>query len=81
MSENKRICLFIYKILTGVLFIFLSQRLYAHPHIFIENTLYLHFNGKGLAGIELKWIFDEIFSSMIISDCDSNKNKRTVLFF
>lgn len=43
-----------------------------HPHVFIENTLTLIFDNHGLAGIHVKWIFDEFFSNMIACDYDSN---------
>ena len=47
---------------------------FAHPHVFIDNTITIVFDQKGLAGIKAKWVFDEMFSSMIIHDYDGNKD-------
>lgn len=48
----------------------------AHPHVFIENSITILFDEKGLAGIRVKWIFDEFFSNMILTDYDRNKNHQ-----
>lgn len=47
---------------------------FAHPHVFIDNTITIIFDKKGLAGVKAKWVFDEMFSSMIIHDYDGDKN-------
>jgi ABC-type uncharacterized transport system substrate-binding protein len=47
-----------------------------HPHVFIENTLTLIFDKKGLAGIHVTWVFDEFFSNMIACDYDTNRNSK-----
>ena len=44
----------------------------AHPHVFIKNTLTFVFDGKGLKGIEQRWVFDEMFSAGIIFDYDTD---------
>ncbi len=45
-----------------------------HPHVFIYNSIKVVFNEKGLAGFKVKWVFDEMFSNMIIHDFDRNRN-------
>ena len=54
----------------------LHADLFSHPHVFIDNSLKVLFNEKGLAGINLKWVFDEMFSGMIIYEFDKNKNRK-----
>lgn len=48
----------------------------AHPHVFIENSLTMIFDSKGLAGIRVKWVFDEFFSNMLAADYDRNNNHK-----
>ena len=48
--------------------------LFPHPHVFIYNSIKAVFNEKGLAGFKMKWVFDDMFSNMIIHDFDKNKN-------
>ena len=52
----------------------LPGRLIAHPHVFIEQRLTPVFDDKGLSGIHVNWLFDDMFSSMIATDHDTNKN-------
>jgi len=59
----------------SVIFLFVIPPLtFSHPHIFIVNRLTVVFDDEGLAGIRVKWIFDEMFSSMISVDYDQNHN-------
>lgn len=59
----------------SVIFLFvIPPPTFSHPHIFIVNRLTVVFDGEGLAGIRVKWIFDEMFSSMISVDYDQNHN-------
>lgn len=53
-----------------------GQSLYAHPHVFIVQRLNIVFDDKGLAGIKVRWGFDDMFSSMIAGDYDRNQNGR-----
>ncbi len=48
----------------------------SHPHVFMYNQITVVFDQKGLAGFEIRWAFDEMFSSMIIMDFDKNRNGR-----
>ncbi len=47
---------------------------WAHPHVFIEQNLKIIFDEKGVAGFNVHWKFDDMFSSMICEDHDVNKN-------
>jgi len=49
---------------------------WSHPHVFIDTSVKIVFDEKGLAGARIQWVFDEMFSSMIIMDFDRNKNRR-----
>ncbi len=46
----------------------------AHPHIYIENSVRIMFDGTGMTGINVRWVFDEMFSSTMIEEYDSNKD-------
>jgi ABC-type uncharacterized transport system substrate-binding protein len=49
---------------------------YSHPHVFIHNTLEIVFDQQGLAGVRVKWVFDEFFTSMIADEFDKNHNNK-----
>ena len=44
----------------------------AHPHVFVDNTPTFVFDGKGLAGIRLFWLFDDMFGTQIREDFDTD---------
>lgn len=48
----------------------------SHPHVFIQNTLRIIFDQQGLAGVRVRWVFDEFFSSMIADEFDHNHNNK-----
>ncbi len=50
--------------------------LLSHPHVFIDYTVNFVFDQNGLAGIETEWIFDEMYSSILIQDYDVDKDGR-----
>jgi len=53
-----------------------SPEAYGHPHVFIYSSTEVVFDENGLAGFKMKWVFDEMFSNMIVHDFDKNKNGR-----
>ena len=66
---KKKLCWFV------IVYLVLSlDYVFAHPHVFIDNTVTIVFDHSGLTGIRVKWVFDEMFSSMIIHDYDTNKD-------
>ena len=50
--------------------------LFAHPHVFIDANITFVFTRNGLQGIKAQWIFDEMFSNMVIHDYDKDKNRE-----
>lgn len=66
------------KLLLLFIFCFISlifpSSLQAHPHVFIDNQVEYVFDKNGLAGISVKWVFDEMYSSSLIMDYDQNKD-------
>ncbi len=47
---------------------------YSHPHIYIDNSAEFVFGEEGLEGIQLTWVFNEMFSSTFIQDYDSDED-------
>ena len=48
---------------------------YTHPHVFIAQFTRVVFDEKGLAGIKVKWVFDQMFSTLILEDFDPDGNR------
>ena len=46
----------------------------SHPHVFVVQRLEAVFDDKGLAGIRVRWKFDDMFANMIAEDHDRNHN-------
>ena len=42
--------------------------LFAHPHVFINNRMTVRFDGGTLKGMTFRWVFDDMFSEMILTD-------------
>jgi len=70
-SKNYKICYMAMMLMFSV-----PANVYSHPHIFIENTVSIVFNEEGMAGVKVKWVFDEMFSNTIIVDCDRNSDGK-----
>lgn len=59
------------------LFLFLlcpATTVLAHPHVFVDFNLSFVFDDNGLAGIEQRWVFDEMFTSMVLCDFDRDRS-------
>jgi ABC-type uncharacterized transport system substrate-binding protein len=63
-------------ILILVLMFLFSANVSSHPHVFIDSSLTIVFDKKGLTGFKVRWVFDEMFSSIIIHDFDENGNGK-----
>jgi len=61
-------------ILAAFLLFVLPDASSSHPHVFIQNSLRIVFDQQGLAGVQVSWVFDEFFSSMIADEFDRNHN-------
>jgi ABC-type uncharacterized transport system substrate-binding protein len=49
-------------------------RVSAHSHVWVHHGVTIHFDQNGLAGFKQEWVFDEMFSNMIIHDFDKNQD-------
>ena len=67
-----------FRLLILVVFLFgsIQTKAFCHPHVFINNASTFVFDDKGLSGFKMDWVFDEMFSNMIIHDYDKNKNGK-----
>lgn len=66
---------FLSRVFIPLCLIFLNaQTVLAHPHVFIEQETKMIFDENGLAGVKIHWKFDEMFSTMICEDFDTDKN-------
>ena len=63
-------------VVVGLLLFVCPLMAFSHPHLFLENCLTIIFDQQGLAGIRVRWVFDEFFSSMMAGDYDRNHNNR-----
>ncbi len=70
MERVKRILICI----TGIMVLCGKCPVLSHPHVFIETSMEFIFNESELKGFRLKWVFDEMFSSVVMQDCDKNKD-------
>lgn len=48
----------------------------AHPHVWIDAVVTIHFEGGKISRIGLDWTFDEFYSAMVGADFDKNRNRR-----
>ena len=55
---------------------FVERRVSAHAHVWIHMGIIVHFDKDGMTGFKEEWVFDEMFSNMIIHDFDKNQNGR-----
>ena len=55
-------------VLVAALFVLAVAPAAAHPHVFIHNTMAVDFEHDKLAGIEVNWVFDELFSELVLVD-------------
>ena len=61
-------------LVTALFFLCLSHNGFSHPHVFVDAELAIVFDEKGLAGFRQRWLFDEMFSSTMLSNFDKNKD-------
>jgi ABC-type uncharacterized transport system substrate-binding protein len=57
------------------IFVCFSNVGFSHPHVFVDAELTIVFDGKGVAGFRQRWVFDEMFSSTMLSNFEKNKNQ------
>lgn len=56
----------------ALMFMSLCWSLPAHPHIWIDGSIDLQFDGAGLSGLEVRWAFDDFNSADMILHFDTN---------
>jgi ABC-type uncharacterized transport system substrate-binding protein len=57
--------------------VFLTEgKVSGHAHVWIHNAVIVHLDKEGMAGFKQEWVFDEMFSNMIIHDFDKNHNSK-----
>jgi ABC-type uncharacterized transport system substrate-binding protein len=49
----------------------------AHPHVFIDHSITLVFEGGDLAAVRFSWTFDEMYSSLLRADYVKSKGPLT----
>ena len=52
----------------------LACSLFGHPHSFIDNSNIVTIGEQGVIQIQAKWIFDEMFTEMMLMDYDRDMN-------
>lgn len=45
---------------------------FAHPHVFVDATVKVQFNEKGLTAIHNRWSYDEMYSTAMMASGDKN---------
>lgn len=59
-----------------LLLFFTVAAVYSHPHIFFECSFNFHCTESGLEGLDVQWVFDEVFSASILAEFDKNKSGK-----
>jgi len=65
------------KLFLILMLIILPAAIFAHPHMSINAYAHYYFDKSGFTGFYIQWIFDPLFSSQIVYECDIDNN----LFF
>lgn len=59
-----------------IAFLLFSSSAWSHPHVFLTSSARFVFDEKGLAGIRVQWVFDDMFSSSLILDFNKSGTGR-----
>lgn len=49
-----------------------ASLIYAHPHVFVDVNIKAVFDNTGFAAIENHWVYDELYSSAMMSSGDAD---------
>ncbi|MGD9639026.1 MAG: DUF1007 family protein [Alphaproteobacteria bacterium] len=63
------------KLLFLFVMLFYSKAVWAHPHVFVDSSVNVIFDGDNITSIEQTWSFDEMFSMSIIDEFDADQDK------
>ena len=58
----------------NIFLLFLPFIAFAHPHVFIDYSLYFIVEQEKIIGIRTEWYFDEIYSGNLIQNYDENND-------
>lgn len=47
---------------------------FAHPHVFVDASVIVQFNENGLTGVKNRWVYDELYSTAMMSSVDADKD-------
>lgn len=47
----------------------------AHPHMWVDSYIKIVTSEEGIEGFELQWVFDNMFTAMMLNDFDLDGNK------
>ncbi len=61
-------------LVVAIIVVCFSHTGFSHPHVFVDAELTIVFDEKGLAGFRQRWVFDEMFSSTMLTNFDKNKD-------
>jgi ABC-type uncharacterized transport system substrate-binding protein len=61
-------------LVAALIFVCLSNNGFSHPHVFVDAELTIVFDDRGLAGFRQRWLFDEMFSSTMLSSFDKDND-------
>jgi ABC-type uncharacterized transport system substrate-binding protein len=61
-------------LVAALIFVCLSNNGFSHPHVFVDAELTIVFDDRGLAGFRQRWLFDEMFSSTMLSNFDKDND-------
>ncbi|MCD8554601.1 DUF1007 family protein [Seleniivibrio sp.] len=62
--------------LVTLLIILTAAPVFAHPHVFVDVDVSIETGQGRITAIEQSWLFDDMFSAMMIMDYDKNRNGR-----
>ena len=48
----------------------------AHPHVNVNSYAHFYFDNSGLMGMYVQWVFDPLYSSQILYECDLDSNEE-----
>jgi ABC-type uncharacterized transport system substrate-binding protein len=73
-SHAKRTALI--AVCVGLALLGVTREAVAHPHVFVEVVPSFILAKGRIVGMRVEWVFDAIFSSAIIRDFDTNRDKQ-----
>ena len=57
-----------------IVFTTIYSKLQAHPHVFIISQISISYNDNGIAGFQINWTFDSMFTEIMLDEYDENSD-------